>query len=169
MSSTYTASKSETFTITDAKYLASKVQTDLMRLHRLYYASHSAPTINEIQEYHDELVLLQIYNFLKEIEYGFRLDQRWIKALKYTARQSGVLTTDDDPGGIRHTIIPNNARFTSFLRYNNRWNSAECESEQKEFLNKTPVKRTTGKGYAGTWMEDRAYSSSGRGLMRSGV
>ena len=52
MSSTYTHSQAETFTITNAKYLASKVQTDLMRLHKFYYSSHGSPTLTDIENYY---------------------------------------------------------------------------------------------------------------------
>lgn len=167
MSSTYTHSQAETFTITNAKYLASKVQTDLMRLHRFYYSSHGSPTLTDIEKYYNELVLLQVYNFLDEIEYGFTVDGTWVKALKYTARQGGVLTSDEDPGGIRHGYVPSNASFSSFLRYNSRWHS--FLSDKQAFLDRTPIQRTTGSGFNGNWQQQRAYSSGGRGLLRSGI
>lgn len=167
MTSTYTHSEAQTFTITNAKYLASKVETDLMRLHRYYFESHGSPSLADIRAYHDELVLLQMWNFLDKIEYGFHVNSGWVKALKYTARQGGVLTANDDPGGIRFVSIPTSARFSSFLRYNNRWHSAS--SEKKEFLRKTPISRTSGPGYSGNWAQQRAYSSGGRGLLRSGI
>ncbi len=168
MSSTYTQSKAKTFTITDAKYLASKVHTDLFRLHRYYYNTHNEPTLQEIQDYHDELVLLQVYNYLEEIEYGFVEDNCWVKALKYTARQGGVLTADEDPGGIRFSKISHGAKFTSMLKYNNNWFVAH-QSEKNNFKNKNPVSRVTGPDYSGNWEQQRAYSSGGRGFLRSGI
>lgn len=169
MSSTYTSSQAETFTITNAKYLASKIQTDLQRLHRFYYDSHRQPTMDRIQSYYEEMVLLQKFNFLLEIEYGFSIGNQWKKALKYEARQGGVLASDDDPGGVRYTAIPSNAEWSSFLRYNNRWNSTAYESDKKEFLRLTPIRRTTGSEYSGTWTQERSYASGGRGLLRSGI
>jgi len=167
MSSTYTHTQAETFTITNARYLASKVQTDLMRLHRFYFDSHGRPTLSDLQKYHDELVLLQVYNFLNEIEYGFTVNGRWVKALKYASRQGGVLTTDEDPGGIRYVNIPDNASFSSFLRYNSRWHGSI--SDKQSFLDRTPIQRNTGSGFEGDWKQQRAYSSGGRGLLRSGI
>ena len=168
MSSTFTHSQAQTFTITDAQYLASKVQTDLMRLHRLYSASHGHPTESEINDFYKELVLLQQYNLLDEIEYGFCLGSSWVKALKYTARQGGVLTADDDPGGIRYSSISPHAQFTSILRYNSRGRDNNLP-DKRNFLNQTPVRRISGPGLSGEWQQQRAYSSGGRGLLRGGI
>ncbi len=168
MSSTYTHSQAKTFTITNAKYLASKVQTDLLRLHRYYYSSHGKPTIQEIQNYHVELVLLQVYNYLEEIEYGFVENNCWVKALKYTARQGGVLTSDEDPGGIRFSNVSPGAKFTSLLSYNATWQAAS-QLERDNFKKKNPVSRVTGTDYSGNWEQQRAYSSGGRGFLRSGI
>ncbi len=167
MDGSYTESKANTFTITNARYLASKIETDLMRLHRYYYQSHGRPTLREIKNYHDELVLLQMFNFLDRIEYGFVLGENWVKALSYTARQGGVLTADDDPGGISCPSIDLDAKFTSVLAYSNLWNSAIAE--RKSFLRQTPVLRPTEANYFGDWTQERAYSSGGRGLLRSGI
>ena len=168
MSSTYTHSQAQTFTISNARYLASKVQTDLMRLHRLYYADYGHPTVTEINEYYEELVLLQQYNLLDEIEYGFCHKDRWLKALKYTARQGGVLVADDDPGGIRYSDIRRDAQFTSMLRYNSRGRNNNLP-DKRSFLNQTPVRRVPGDGYSGHWEQQRAYSAGGRGLLRAGI
>ncbi len=168
MSSTYTQSQAQTFTITNAKYLASKVQTDLMRLHHFYCNSHYGPTVQDVEDYHNELVLLQIYNYFEDIEYGYVFGNSWVKALKYTARQGGILTLDEDPGGIRFSILPHGATFASMLKYNANWRAAP-QSYKDAFKNESPVKRSTGKGYGGVWEEQRAYSSGGRGFLRSGI
>ncbi len=166
MSESYTTSQANTFTITNARYLASKIETDLMRFHR-YYGN---PILSEIKKYHQELVLLQTFDFLDRIEYGFVLrNEIWVKALSYTARQGGIMTADDDPGGISYTAIPNGSIFKSLLTYNHRWNSALALSDKQDFLRQTPVYRETGGGYSGNWTQERAYSSGGRGLLRSGI
>ena len=168
MSSTFTHSQAETFTITNAQYLASKVQTDLMRLHHFYFKTHDAPTLADINAYYTELVLLQQYNLLGEIEYGFCLGSSWVKALKYTARQGGVLAADDDPGGIRYSDVDRGAQFTSILRYNSRGQDDNLP-DKRSFLSKTPVNRSKGTGFYGEWQQQRAYSSGGRGLLRAGI
>lgn len=167
MTSTYTRSFAKTFTVTNAKYLASKVKTDLMRLHHYYYDSHGSPSVQEIEQYHEELVLLQIFDFLEEIEYGFQAGGRWIKALKYTARQGGVLTSDEDPGGIRYRRLPLGLNFSSVLQCNSRWYSEPTDRES--FLLQTPFMRHIGYGYEGNWSQRRAYSSGGRGFIRSDI
>ena len=164
MSSTYTGSYAETFTITNAKYLASKVKTDLMRLHHYY----GKPTVRDIEKYHDELILLQVHDYLREIEYGFVENNHWVKALKYTARQGGILTADDDPGGIIFSDISGNPNFTSVLGYNANWHNAPAH-ERADFEKKSPIKRTLGDGYRGNWEQQKAYSSGGRGFLREGT
>lgn len=94
-----TQTSSNTFTATHPNYLASKVQTDLLRLHRYYYHEIGFPNLNDIRKYHKELVLLQKYNLLDEIEYGFVYKNSWVKALKYSLRQGGLLIRDEYPGG----------------------------------------------------------------------
>ena len=167
MSSTYTQSSTNTFTWTNSRYLASKVAADLMRLHRYYHASHGAPSLEMVQKYHHELVLLQMYNFLDEIDYGFVRSNAWVTALKYKARQGGVLAIDDDPGGVRPAQVPADAHFGSVLVYNHRWMTELAK--KKEFLMETPLQRHEGNGYSGEWAQQRAYSSGGRGLLRYGI
>ncbi len=166
MSGTYTESKANTFTISHARYLASKVETDLMRLHRYYYPSHNSPTLIEIKDYHDELVLLQKFNFLDEITYGFKLNGVWVKFIKYKATQGDHLITDNDPGGVAYSIISTNAMFSSFLTHNNNWNSNSDDG--KKFLQETPIDRGWGTDCPGVGSEQKMYLSGGRGFIRSG-
>lgn len=169
MSFTYAASEARTYAIVNPKYLASKIKTDLMRLHHYYYETHGSPSEAEIEKCHDELVLLQELDLLHEIEYGFYKDGKWIKALKYAARQGGVLAADDSPGGIKFSHIPEGAGFGSFLLHSHRWNLPSAVVAKREFLLLTPVRRVPGNGYSGDWVQHRAYSSGGRGLLRSGI
>lgn len=166
MSSTYTQTGVDAFTITHAKYLASKVYADLMRLHRYY---DGIPSVEEIIKYHEELVLLQKFDFLSEIEYGFVKNSNWVKALKYQARRGSILVADDDPGGIQYSPLLKGASFTSVLSYNNRWSQSEAASDKRLFLNQTPIARILGAGYGGNWSQNRAYSAGGRGLVRWGI
>ena len=165
MTSTYTSTEAVTFTITNAEYIASKVKTDLMRLCRYY----NTPTLEEIEKYHTEMILLQMFNFLDEIMYGFSLDETWVKALKYTARQGGVVTADEDPGGIHYSPLPPQAKFSSLLRYNDHWRRESQLNNKRIFLQKTPIIREPGNNYSGNWVQQRAYSSGGRGILRSGI
>ncbi len=166
MTGTYTQSQTNSFTITNAKYLASKIETDLMRLHRYYYQSHGRPTLSEIKQYHEELVILQKFNFLDEITYGFKLNGVWVKFIKYKATQGDHLITDNDPGGVTCSIISTDATFFSFLTYNNNWNSNS--EDGKRFLQETPINRGWGTDNPAMGSEQKMYLSGGRGFIRSG-
>ena len=167
MTTTFTQSETGTFSVTDAKYIASKVKTDLMRFHRYYYRSHNAPEILHIENLNEEFELLLFYNLLHEIEYGFKKNGVWEKALKYSSRQSGVMDGNDVPGGIGPTPISADARFSSFLVYNER--SYTCEEDMRRFRSRSPITRGTGIRSVGNWDQQRSYSSGGRGVLRSGI
>ena len=78
---TFSTTTSNTFTLTHAKRIASKVATDLMRFRRYY----GKPALSSIDEYEEELVVLLKHDVLKEVAYGFRKNGKWITAIKYQA------------------------------------------------------------------------------------
>ncbi len=78
------------------------------------------------------------------------------------------MAADDDPGGIRFSNVSHSAEFCSVLRYNANWRAAS-DYERESFKEKNPVNREPGGGYSGSWTQQRAYSSGGRGLLRSGI
>jgi len=89
MSTSFTSSNTHTFTVTNAKYIASKVATDLKRIQRFY----NTPSDNMIDKYEQELVVYLKNGFLTEITYGFLSDEDWINpTLRYTPQD--FLTSD---------------------------------------------------------------------------
>ena len=164
MSSTYTTSQSTTFTVTHARHLASKVKTDLSRLHSYY----GEPSLEHIDKLEQELILLLKEDYLDEISYGFQEDGEWVIAVRYKASQGGVITTDDDPGGLRPRERPAGSVFLSFLICNNNWRNAS-KKNQDDFERQSPIKRSNGKNPHGNWEQQRAYSAGGRGIVRYGI
>src|SRR5690349_13531233 len=96
MSMSFTVSDAITFTVTHARYLATKVGTDLKRMQRFY----GAPSDGDVAAYEGELVELLKLGYLRKVEYGFQRDGKWIvPTLTYTARQLTVANGDDDDPG----------------------------------------------------------------------
>lgn len=168
MSSSYTTSLTETFTIIHARHIASKVATDLMRFQRFY----GFPTTAAIDDYEEELVQLLKHDVVREVTYGFKRNDKWtVATVRYEAHSDGSLSTDDDPGKIRPGHNTEGAYFTSFLSYNDRWWELS-PSERQRIREDCPFQRTSGESpqlESGYWSNDLSYSAGGRGLGRSSV
>ncbi len=168
MSSSYTFSSTQTFTLTHAKHLASKVATDLKRIQRFY----CYPTDTAINQYEAELIELLKGGYLEKVTYGFKKDGKWIEpSLVYTARELASDTgADDDPGKIKPNANVEGASFSSFLTYSSTWHALspnEKQSIEKNF----PFSRSYSQepGINGYLSSDKSYSSGGRALDRSTV
>ena len=166
MSTSYTFSEIETFTVTHARRIASKVATDLLRFQRFY----GEPSHRWIDDYEAELVALLKHDYLKRVTYGFKGDGKWVEALRYRALPGGVLVSDDDPGKIR-PVAEVSASFSSYLIYNDNWYQLSQE-ERQAFKASLPFQRScydepgVENGY---WVDDRNYTAGGRGLGRSTI
>ena len=171
MSTSYTLSNTESFTLTHARKIASKVATDLKRLQRLYGRIYD-PTDDRIDAFEEELVHLLKHDVVSTVVYGYQRHGQWTKAcVRYTASPGGQLQADDDPGKILpgHNIA--GAVFTSFLTYNANW-SALGPTKQAEIKRMSPLQRTSGDTPSlenGYWSDDLSYSAGGRGVVRSTV
>ena len=165
---TTTGTISDTFTITHARHIASKVATDLLRFQRFY----GSPNNHRIDLYEAELTILLKYDAVDTVIYGFQRNGLWTMAsARYVALPGGSIRTDDDPGKIRPGFDVRNASFASFLTYSSRWwnLSATVRAHIKSEL---PFPRGSGSSSGletGSWAEDRNYSAGGRGLGRSTV
>jgi hypothetical protein len=168
MSSTYSYSLSETFTILHARLLASKVATDLKRIQRFYLL----PSDLEIQNYEVELTQLLKYDVVDSVVYGFKRAGKWTEvAVRYKALPGGTLAVDDDPGKIRPGLNTTSALFTSFLSYTNKWWGLSS-GEKRAIKDTLPIQRSSGDVPSlegGYWSDDLTYSAGGRGLGRSSV
>ena len=156
-----------TFTLTDAKKLASKVATDLKRIQRLY----GVPSDYSIQQYEEEMVLFLMGGYLESVTYGFKRGQNHIEpTLKYTAKDLSGMGSDEDPGKIRPGANVNEASFSSFLTYSQSWFKL-TPKEQENFENQLPIKRSNAPtpGISGYLSDDRTYTSGGQSLSRSTI
>src|SRR5690348_10046753 len=135
MSYSNTITSATTFTLTHAKYLASKVATDLARIQRFY----DLPTNSQIQAYEAELTEFLKAGYLQTVTYGFKRDGNFIEpTLRYTARElMGSSSADDDPGKIRPGANVLGATFGSYMTYSDAWNKL-TGAEQQHFKSRLP-------------------------------
>lgn len=171
MSTSYSVSAAETFSLTHARKIASKVATDLKRIQRLY-GRPSDPTDQRIDDYEQELTHLLKHDVVGSVIYGYQRNGQWTKAsVRYNALAGGQLQVDDDPGKIVPGHDIEGATFTSSLTYNANWSSLSG-AKQTEIKRDSPLERTSGSGAPlekGYWGNDLSYSSGGRGVARSTV
>lgn len=166
--SSYTLSSTQTSTITDAKYLASKVATDLARFKRFY----GSPSDQDIANYEAELTILLKYDAVDNVVYGFKRNGLWtLASVRYVALPGGALQVDDDPGRIRANLDVAGASFGSFLTYSSKWSNLSAD-DRARVRAQLPLDRGTGDTpnlELGQWVQDKNYSSGGLGLGRSTV
>lgn len=166
--SSYTTTSTDSYTVTHARYVASKVATDLKRFQRFY----NSPSDGWIDMYEKELVGLLKYDAVDNVVYGFQRNALWTPAsVRYRALPGGTLMADDDPGKIRPGVDIAGAHFTSFLSYSSSWFALPLD-ERTRIEEALPIQRTTGSSPSletGSWVDDLGYSAGGRGLGRSSV
>lgn len=164
--STFTSST--TFTLTNAKYLSSKISADLKRIQRFY----GKPSDSLIEKYDLENQVLLNNGYLDKVSYGFKKDGNFIEpTLIYKAENLlSDFADDDDPGKIRPGANIEGALFSSFLAYSSKWYLLSQE-ERNQFKSKLPLQRTEGNtpGINGKVVSDNTYSSGGKSLNRSSI
>jgi Bacterial HORMA domain family 1 len=160
----YSFTKSNSFTITNARHLASKVAAD-MHLCAQYYGK---PNEQRIREYAEELAQYLNEGYLAAYEFGYKKDGVRIVTWRYKVDASGAITSDDRSGKVVAYVDVTRATFYNFLTQNSAFFSLSCE-EQARFEASLPIQRTVGvlpadgRGY---WTSDRNYYSGGQGLGR---
>lgn len=164
-----TFSETRSFTVTHARHLASKVATDLMRMHRFY----QQPTKDSIDLFERELTALLQHGYLETVTYGFQRNGEWIEpTVQYTAAQLGAAGIDDDPGRVPPGMQIEGASFKSYLTYSRSWHALSQE-EQDKFEASLPFQRTgapeptVAKGRY--FQNDKTYSSGSVSLGRSSI
>ena len=165
MSYTQTITTTQTFTMTSAKYIASKIASDLDQV-RLFYGN---PTEESISKYSLEAAILMKEKCLKNLEYGFKRssDDKVVFSVKYTVAFDGTIT-DDGPGRIPSGANVENTYFFSLLEKSDTW-SKLTSVEQKSITDSIPVKRddSPDSSYVnGYWKNDKGYSADGGGVKR---
>jgi hypothetical protein len=158
------ATHTTTFTETNARYLASKVATDLHQLNRFY----GAPSGEWIDAYIEELAVLLPGGYVSSVDYGFQRNGSWLVVLRYSVRSDGILTLDDRAGRVPPNVDVRGAEPKSFLRPSGRWWELS-DSERQRIEGLLPFKRTPANepGTAnGIWIDDKVYSDAGVALSR---
>src|ERR1700687_5392894 len=93
---TFSYTKTATFTIVHARYLASKAAAD-MHLCAQYYGK---PSESQIREYAEELAQYLNEGYVKEYEFGYQKGGKRIVSWRYKVDSNGNLATDDRPGKV---------------------------------------------------------------------
>ena len=162
---TTTRTLTATFTITHARYVTSKIKTDLKLLQKAY----GDPTDLRINDFGEEAALLLRDGYLGEVTYGYRRNGNWILALRYVGQSDGTLEADDRAGKVPRGVDVSGAGFYSYLIYSQAW--YKLSQDKQQTLEQTlPIKRTPGEPLGtngGYWTTDRTYSSNGIGVARS--
>lgn len=160
----YSFTKTATFTIIHARYLASKVAAD-MHLCAQYYGQ---PSEERIRQYAEELAEYLNEGYLEEYEFGYQKGNRRIVSWRYKVDADGVLTADDRAGKVVPYVEVTGASFFNFLTQNSCFFKLPSE-QQVRFKAGLPIQRTNGKPPSdglGYWTSDHNYFSGGRGLNR---
>lgn len=165
MSSTITYS--QTFTITNARYLSSKVRTDLKRIQQFY----GEPLDGWIDAYEAELTALLNNGLLGKVTYGFKRNDIFIPpTLEYTAQDLAANLNNDRPGNIATGQNVSGASFTSFLTYSDKWGNMTA-TDRAAFESDLPFQRSTQSAPTvnGYYQDDKNYSSGGTSLSRKSL
>ncbi|EAR25266.1 hypothetical protein A20C1_01721 [marine actinobacterium PHSC20C1] len=159
-------SVSQTFTLTHAKHLASKVVSDLYQCRNFY----GEPSEAQIARYQEELIVMLAGGYVKEYEFGFKKRDQRIVSWQYRVNASGDLVggADDRSGGIYARADISGATHFNFMSYSQAWFDLSSD-ETDTVKSKHPVDRNTGdlpSDGNGYWHTDRTYSSAGVAIER---
>jgi hypothetical protein len=160
----YSYSKSATFTIINARHLASKAAAD-MHICAQYYGE---PLEQRIREYAEELAEYLKAGYLEMYEFGFKKNGKRVVSWRYQVDSNGNLTTDDRAGKVVPDVDITGAFFFNYLTQNSRFFRLSSDA-QANFEAGLPVQRTHGDPPAdgpGHWVSDRNYFSGGCSLSR---
>ena len=165
MTGSYSRSASDSFTISDARYVGGRVAADLRLLYNLY----GDPSHERIDKFAEEVALLLRDGYLDTVDYGFRdaATNAWKFRLRYKATVGGQLI-DSRPGSFPDPVDLAGYDFHSFLSYSDAfW---KLTSNQQAGVKETlPISRTTGtapSALAGTSTTGHGYARNGAGVSR---
>jgi HORMA domain-containing protein len=164
MSFTMTRTASESFTLTHAKYLASKVTADMLRCQQNY----GRPAQDDINNYGTELALLLRDGYVAAYEFGFSHDDQRLLSWHYVVDSSGISSTDDRPGRIVSGVAVASATWFNQLTFSSAW-FALPQAERDRIRGGLPIQRVTKdspKDGLGYWTSDLSYSANGISLGR---
>ena len=165
MTATLTRSASDTFTITQARYVGAKVGADLRLISNLY----GKPDPGNIGDYVEEIALLLRDGYLGTVDFGFRQKDTnaWKLRLRYTATTGGQLL-DNRPGSFPTTSAVAGLPFYSYLTYSTKF-LLLAASKQEEIKQGLPFQRVGAAeptAHSGTFTSGHGYSRNGAGVSR---
>lgn len=159
-----TGTQTQSWTITNARYVTSKIAADL----DLMRAHYGWPTAQAAADFAEEAAMLLAKRYLGHVEYGAKINGVVVFALRYEARSDGTLAIDDRPGRVPADLNLSGASFYSWLVYSGEWHKMGA-TEQALFESGLPVQRTAGTepvATFGSWSGQRSYASNGEGVTR---
>lgn len=164
MSGSY--SVSQTFTLTHAKHLASRVTSDLYQCHNFY----GEPSAEQVTRYEEELIVMLVGSYIREYEFGFKKNDQRIVSWQYRVNSSGDLVggSDDRSGGIYARADISGATYFNFMSYSQAWFDLTFDA-RNDVKSEHSVERSTGQlpgDGSGYWHTDRTYSSAGVAIER---
>jgi hypothetical protein len=160
-----TRSASDSFTITQARYIGAKVGADLRMLANLY----GKPPLDHIDDYVEEVALLLRDGYLGTVDFGFKElnSNAWRLRLRYTATAGGHLQ-DSRPGSFPSSAAVAGLPFYSFLNYSTKF-LLLATSERERITAGLPVQRGEANeptATAGTFTSGHGYARNGIGVDR---
>jgi Bacterial HORMA domain family 1 len=160
---TASLTRTSTFTITDARYVSSKLAADLANLN----ARYGRPSGQDIADYAEETAQLLKPGYLKYVDFGFKSGDEWKLRLRYTAAAGGQLR-DEAPGRLPTAADVAGLQFYSYLIYSDAFLNLP-EAVRAAFKRSLPIQRTGAEeptAFGGTHSAARQYSRNGVGLDR---
>lgn len=168
MTQSTTLTTSQTFTIADAKYLASRISTALTQIRLHYGDADGYLTDQKIQDFAVEAAVLLKFGLLDTVKYGFQRDGNWVFAIRYTVNALNQLElADESPGGIYSQANVSGASWHSYLT--RRHNTDVTAEERAAIIADLPIKRDDGNepsSAGGQWVDDRTHFRNGIGMQR---
>ncbi len=164
MSYTTTLTATESFTLTHAKYLCSKVTADMLRCLQLY----GRPSEQQINDYGTELAHMLRDGYVEEYEFGFQRESKRLVSWHYRVINGALSNTDDRPGKILSGVDVSSAGLFNFMTFSSAWGKLSSD-ERARIVSSLPIKRIDGQPPSdglGYWVDDRSYSSGGVSLGR---
>lgn len=160
---TNSQTRSASFTITDARYVASKIGADLRSVNSVY----GAPDLTHIDDYVEEVAQLLKAGYMHTVDYGFKSGDVWKLRLRYTATIGGQLR-DDTPGRLPYDAPVTGVPFYSYLQYSSTFSSMDA-ARRRKFTESLPISRTgadePGLG-GGSYGTAATYARNGQGVGR---
>jgi len=164
-SGTYSATQTETFTIADARYLASRIKIGLTYL-RLYCGGISEQYVENLTL---EAAILLRAGLLEKVIYGYKKDGEVKYALIYTVNNLGQIeAANDNPSSLDMPPYLGDATFFTFLT--RRYNPGLTQADRDAVERLLPIHRGTGTEPSminGTRSGNDSYYRNGYGMTRS--